>query len=111
MRPLGFESPTERFERSLVVGLAAGAVAAVLVSALVFFAKSATAIHSSFAVAAAAFGLIFFAGFTLAFMWPDYAPPQPKDDGDEESGVPARLIPPLPVLDVKAFPDSNDQTA
>jgi len=93
-----------RFERSLIVGLVAGVVAAALAVALVAFVRSPTTTYSPLTVVLCGFGLGVFVGFALALMWPDYAPPQPKDDGDAEAGVPARLIPPTPVLRGKAFP-------
>lgn len=111
MRPLGFESPARRLERSLVVGLVVGIVAMGFAIGLVVFASRSIATHTALAVAASAFGLGFFAGFVLALMWPDFAPPQPKDDGDAEAGVPARLVPPAPTLSASAFPESNENLA
>ena len=57
-------------------------------------------------------GAILF-GFAMSFFQPLMAPPSPPDgdDGDEELGVPARLIPPSPVLGAKAFQDLNEPTA
>jgi hypothetical protein len=111
MRPIGFESRARRFERSLHVGLVAGVVTVSVAMALIVFASNPTATHTAFTVAALAFGLGFFAGFVLAFMRPDFAPPQPKDDGDAEAGVLARLVPPAPTLRAKAFPESDEKPA
>lgn len=98
MRPIGFEPPAKRLKRSLVVGLIVGVVTVTIASALIALTSSPTTAPSALTVASAAFGLGFFAGFGLALTWPDFAPPQPKDDGDAEAGVPARLVPPVPTL-------------
>lgn len=52
-------------------------------------------------------------GFAMSFFHPLMAPPSPPDghDGEEGLGVPARLIPPAPVLGAKAFQDLNEPTA
>ena len=110
MRPIGFEAPAKRVKRSLVVGLIAG-IAVSTTAVLVVVAKSASTGHSALAVVAPAFALGFFAGFGLAFTRMEFAPSQPKDDGDAEAGVPARLIPPVPTLSAKAFSESNEKTA
>lgn len=48
-------------------------------------------------------------GLAMAFFQPLMAPPSPEaDGGEEELGVPARLIPPSPVLGGKVFPDLNE---
>jgi hypothetical protein len=109
MRPLGFESPTGRVERSLVVGFAVGLVAIVLATTLAVFTKRPTARHSAILEVATAFGLGFFVGFALAFTRHEYAPAQPKDDADAEASVLARLVPPLPTLTAGMAPESNKQ--
>jgi hypothetical protein len=106
MRPIGFESPAKRFWRSLAVGLLA-AIVAVVMAALVLFAHNSPAAHPALSVAVSAFGLGFFAGFGLALTWPDFAPPQPKDDGDAEAGVQARLVPPVPTLGLRIMPEAD----
>ena len=57
-------------------------------------------------------GAILF-GLVTSFFQPLMAFPSPpdEDDGEEELGVPARLIPPSPVLGAQAFPDLNEPTA
>ncbi len=95
MRPLGFESPAQRFRRALRFGLILGAGTAALFIALLFLGRNPPAAPAM--VLAAFFGLGFLAGMALGYTWPEYAPPQIREEGDAGAGVPARLIPPVPT--------------
>ena len=109
-RPIGFESLATRLERSVVGGLVAGVLAAALMMAVVVFGRSSTEAGIAIAAAGLGFGVGSVCGFAAVFMLPSHAPPQPEDDGDAEAGVPARLVPPSPVLSAKALPESNEIT-
>jgi hypothetical protein len=51
-------------------------------------------------------------GAAMSLRRPMLPPPHAEsDDGEEGLGVPARLIPPSPVLGAKAFPESNEKEA
>lgn len=105
MRPLGFESPTKRCVRSLVLGFVVG-IGAMLTVSLIESTGRWTA-PSPLPLGVATFLLGFFGAFGLALLWPDFAPPPLKDDGDEEAGVPARLVPPTPTLSARSAAETH----
>ena len=112
MRPLGFETPLKRFKRSLLVSLLTG-VAVSIITAFAGSLKSFPAGHPTGEVATVAFALSFLASFGLAITRAEYAPPQPRDDGDAEAGVTARLVPPSPILtamEAQKMPNQPAQT-
>ncbi len=111
MRPIGFVSPARRFERSLVVGLIVGVGAMAIATVLVVCAKNSPAAHAMLSIAAWVLGWGFCAGFGLALTWPDFAPPEPRDDGDAEAGVPAGLIPPVPTLSARNVAEAHARNA
>ena len=98
MHPLGFESPSARLRRSAFIGLLTGTVAIALFAPLLFVAAS----RFNLGVVLFFFAVGSLLGFAARLLLPDYAPPQPRDGGDADAPVPARLVPPVSPLVARA---------
>lgn len=102
MGPIGFESSKNRLGRALLVGAFTGSALASAVTATAYLLEGTDGDGIAYWYLAQLIFVIGFAsGFLLRLTAMEYAPPQHPDDGDENAGVPARLVPPLTPLSAR----------
>ncbi len=104
-------SARERIKTVMIAGSIYGAGIAVASLAIALSDRGRLAVADLLLGAGASLvGAIVF-GAAMALFHPLMAPPAADpDDGEEGLGVPARLIPPSPVLSAKAFPESDEKS-
>lgn len=103
-------SARERIKTVMVAGSIYWAGIALASFVIAWSAKGQLAVTDLFLVAGISLAGAIIFGVALALFHPLMAPPATdSDDGEAGRGVPARLIPPSPVLSATAIPESNEK--